>query len=315
MLPQPVLPAGPSSPNHQSSCSSQSDSGLSSVLSDVESRSAISNATSPPELAVTTTVKEDDIPAASSSPEEDLSQEEIVQKVTEPVPGQPQTQASDFLPGPDIPLPDLNLDQLIASHQESQAPPEATKEVGESGVSLANLMKGAKHTLASFVKWVKTIDSFCQLPKEDRLRCVKGCWIEQMILSIVYRSLILQSGKLVMSSGATFKAEDMRHELVAYTMARIMGEVMGSFKSLELDHKEFVCLRLLFLFSPGEPGTLPFGGPCPLLCYQWSDKHFDALLGAVVQLVGMCQDARPLVLPCGVNRGSTLANQIWCLGV
>ena len=47
----------------------------------------------------------------------------------------------------------------------------------------------------------------------------------------------------------------MRHELVSYTMARIMGEVMGAFMNLELEHKEFVCLRLLFLFSPGEQGA------------------------------------------------------------
>ena len=251
-LPQPAVPtADPPSPEASTS-SSQSDSGMSSSISDVESHggSAITNSTMPPELA--TSSARNDPGEASTSPKKNISQEEILQRVADSVPGQPQTQAADFLGGPDIPLPELDLDKLIASHQESQTPPPATQDTGEDGMTMPKLLAGAKHTLVNFVKWVKMIDAFCQLPKEDRLRCVKGCWIEQMILSIVYRSLILQSGKLVTSSGAMFQAADMRHELVAYTMARIMGEVMGSFKNLELDHKEFVCVRLLLLFAPGE---------------------------------------------------------------
>ena len=248
-----VLPASPPSPQPSTS-SSHSDSGLSSTASDADSHkgSTITNSTIPPELATRTAKEEPDAPTA---PKENLTREQVLQKVAEPVPGQPQTQASDFLSGPDVPLPELDLDTLIMSHQETQTPPPATEDVGESGVSMPGLLSGAKQTLASFVKWVRMIDAFCQLPKEDRLRCVKGSWIEQMILSIVYRSLILQSGKLVLSSGTAFQAEDMRHELVSYTMARIMGEVMGTFKNLELDHKEFVCMRLLFLFSPGEQGA------------------------------------------------------------
>lgn len=243
-----VILTDPSSPQ---ASSSQSDSGLSSVASDADSHKelTISNSTLPPELTSNGTEEPD---PSASPPKDNITQEEIMHKVAEDTPGQRQTHAKDFLSGPDIPLAELDLDWLIATHQETQTPPPVTKDAGEEGLSMPSLMSGAKHTLGSFVKWVRMIDTFCQLPKEDRLRCVKGCWTEQMILSLVYRSLILQSGKLVTSSGTAFQAEDMQHELVAYTISRVMGEVMATFKALELDHKEFVCLRLLLLFSPGE---------------------------------------------------------------
>ena len=181
----------------------------------------------------------------------------VLDQIKEEDSDHPPPRKESYLSGPDAPLPDLELDVLCKSHRIVHTLPEETKNTPQA-VNITDLIKGGKATLGMFVKWIKGIPLFTNLPVVDRVSCVKACYIEQMILTIVYRSLILQSEGMVMGSGKEFKAEEVEHSLISYSIGRIMSELMGNFKSLDLDYKEFICLRLLFLFNPGQiTGYLP----------------------------------------------------------
>ena len=182
----------------------------------------------------------------------------VLDQIKEEDSDHPPARKESFLGGPDAPLPDLDLDELCKTHRIVHTLPDEKKNTPQA-VNITDLIKGGKATFGMFVKWIKGIPLFTNLPVVDRVSCVKACYIEQMILTIVYRSLILQSEGMVLGSGKEFKAEEVEHSLISYSIGRIMSELMGNFKSLDLDYKEFICLRLLFLFNPGQ-----FNGYLPL---------------------------------------------------
>jgi hypothetical protein len=182
-------------------------------------------------------------------PKEEGSMLEQIKKESKEV---PSFRKESFISGPDAPLVDLDLDELCKTHRLVHTLPEEKKATPQA-VNIGDLIAGGKATFGLFVKWIKGIPLFCEIPPTERVACVKACYIEQMILTIIYRSLILQSEGMVLTSGKEFKPEEVDNALVSYSIGRIMGELMGAFKSLDLDYKEFICLRLLFLFNPDSP--------------------------------------------------------------
>ena len=259
-------------PSHSYASSVHSDSGIDShkdddsTISDVSSvfsgkslqpfsppspsssqSSSNQSSSTPQELASrTTSVAEPPSPNTLPSKHE----ARVLDQIKEEDSDHPPARKESFLGGPDAPLPDLDLDELCKTHRSIHTMPE--KKQSEAGsIGMAELIKNGKASFGMFVKWIKGIPLFTNLPVVDRVSCVKACYIEQLILTIVYRSLILQSEGMVMGSGKEFKAAEVENSLISYGIGRIMSELMGNFKSLDLDYKEFICLRLLFLFNPG----------------------------------------------------------------
>ena len=209
--------------------------------------SSTQNSSSNQELANQSTSIIDPPTSPLSPPKTEV---DILDQVVEDNRDHPPLESSSLLAGPDAPLPDIDLDELCKSHMSVHTLPEEKKSK-PSGVSLQDLITGGKASFGLFVKWLKGIPLFTNLPTNDRVSCVKACYIEQLLLTIVYRSLVLQSDGMVMDSGTEFKPDEVKHSLMSYGIGRVVGELMGTFKSLNLDFKEFVCLRLLLLFNPG----------------------------------------------------------------
>ena len=200
-----------------------------------------------PELVSQTTSITECPSPLSQPPGEEVSPVEQTQEESEECLAH---KGQSLLSGPDVPIPDVDLDELCKSHRDVHTLPQE-KPSSSSQIGMQELIKNAKVSFGLFIKWIKGIPLFCAIPTKERVACVKACYIEQLMLTIMYRSLILRSEGMVMSSGKEFKPGEVNNALISYGIGRIIGELMGAFKSLDLDYKEFICLRLLFLFNPG----------------------------------------------------------------
>jgi hypothetical protein len=202
-----------------------------------------------PELVSQTTSITECPSPLSQPPGEEVSPVEQTQEESEECLAH---KGQSLLSGPDVPIPDVDLDELCKSHRDVHTLPQE-KPSSSSQIGMQELIKNAKVSFGLFIKWIKGIPLFCAIPTKERVACVKACYIEQLMLTIMYRSLILRSEGMVMSSGKEFKPGEVNNALISYGIGRIIGELMGAFKSLDLDYKEFICLRLLFLFNPDSP--------------------------------------------------------------
>ena len=168
----------------------------------------------------------------------------------------PKPQKDTLISGPDVPLADINLDSLIESHNDMFKFPTQVKEIDKDGVDIKPLIDSAKQSLAMLCGWFRSVPTFMQLPQEDRVKCLKACWVEQVVLNLVFRSVVQtpDEGLLFHTGMKMAKSDSINHSLVSYTLGRIKGELMTVFKDLQLDYKEFVVIRLLVLLNPGVCG-------------------------------------------------------------
>ena len=188
-------------------------------------------------LGVSSNDRSEVSPAAERSPDDDS---------TSPIP------SKLFLPGPDIELPPIDLEQLIKLHDQIFQPPSAMTTPSPKGIDLSQIIVSGKLSLGKLIEWIRLIATFTRLPRKDRINCLKYCWLDQIIYNTIFRTFICsQSGNVVLQVGMEVKPSDVSNSLVAYGVNRVMIELLGTFKSLSLDYKEFVCIRLLALFNPG----------------------------------------------------------------
>ena len=166
----------------------------------------------------------------------------------------PEPRKDTLISGPDVPLVDIDLDALIQSHDDMFQFPTQVKEVDKvDGVDVKPLLDSGRQSLLMLGSWFRSVPTFMQLPREDRVKCLRACWADQGLLSLVFRSVVQtpDEGVLLHSGIKLATGNSIKHSLASYTLGRIMGEIMTVFKDLQLDYKEFVIIRLLVLFNPG----------------------------------------------------------------
>ena len=160
--------------------------------------------------------------------------------------------SGDLTQGTNIPKVVFDWDYLIKTHEETIKAPDETKAPSSGGVSLHSLLKSGRRSFMYFVDWIKLLPMFTELPPGARKSCLGSCWISQAILNVFYRTFICSSsGNIVMQNGLEVAAKDIQHPLMAMGISK-MQEAMGTFMKLQVDYKEFLCLRLLCLFNPGK---------------------------------------------------------------
>ena len=165
----------------------------------------------------------------------------------------PKPRKDTLISGPDVPLVDIDLDALIQSHNDMFKFPTQVKEIDKAGVDVKPLLDSGRQSLLMLGSWFRSVPTFMQLRQENRVKCLRACWVDQAILSLVFRSVVQtpDEGLLFHSGIKMATTGSIKHSLTSYIANRIMGELMAVFKGLELDYKEFVIIRLLVLLNPG----------------------------------------------------------------
>ncbi|EGV99973.1 Nuclear receptor subfamily 5 group A member 2 [Cricetulus griseus] len=117
------------------------------------------------------------------------------------------------------------------------------------------MCKMADLTLFSIVEWARSSIFFRELKVDDQMKLLQNSWSELLILDHIYRQVVYgKEGSLLLITGQHVDYASIVSE-AGVTLSNLVShsqELVLRFRSLQFDHREFVCLKFLVLFSLGK---------------------------------------------------------------
>ncbi|KAL1023322.1 hypothetical protein UPYG_G00039210 [Umbra pygmaea] len=114
------------------------------------------------------------------------------------------------------------------------------------------MCKMADQTLFSIVEWARSSIFFRELKVDDQMKLLQNCWSELLILDHIFRQVMhAKEGSILLVTGQQVDYTVIASQAGA-TLNNLMShaqELVGKLRSLQLDQREFVCLKFLVLFS------------------------------------------------------------------
>ncbi|TDH08667.1 hypothetical protein EPR50_G00100170 [Perca flavescens] len=138
--------------------------------------------------------------------------------------------------------------KIMAYLQQEQASRGKHEKLNTFGL----MCKMADQTLFSIVEWARSSIFFRELKVDDQMKLLQNCWSELLILDHVFRqvmhakegSILLVTGQHVDYAVIASQAGSTLNNLLSHAQ-----ELVAKLRSLQLDQREFVCLKFLVLFS------------------------------------------------------------------
>ncbi|CAF0830995.1 unnamed protein product [Didymodactylos carnosus] len=105
------------------------------------------------------------------------------------------------------------------------------------------------YQLRSLIEWAKDLKGFIELSDNDKIALLRGHTGENLILGVACRSLqcedhLILGNHHIISRNAP--DEGLRRAAI-----RILDEIVKPLKEIQLDEKEFACLKAIVFFDPG----------------------------------------------------------------
>uniref|UniRef100_A0A4W3I659 Nuclear receptor subfamily 5, group A, member 2 n=1 Tax=Callorhinchus milii TaxID=7868 RepID=A0A4W3I659_CALMI len=143
--------------------------------------------------------------------------------------------------------PQVQAKILSYLHQE-----QASRGKHEKLSTFGLMCKMADQTLFSIVEWARSSIFFRELKVDDQMKLLQNCWSELLILDHIYRQVAhWKEGAILLVTG-----QQVDYSVIAsqagVTLNNLMNhaqELVVKLHSLQLDQREFVCLKFLVLFS------------------------------------------------------------------
>ncbi|XP_055454095.1 nuclear receptor subfamily 5 group A member 2 isoform X3 [Psammomys obesus] len=114
------------------------------------------------------------------------------------------------------------------------------------------MCKMADQTLFSIVEWARSSIFFRELKVDDQMKLLQNCWSELLILDHIYRQVVHgKEGSIFLVTGQQLDYSSIASQAGA-TLSNLMNhaqELVVRLRSLQIDQREFVCLKFLVLFS------------------------------------------------------------------
>ncbi|XP_015856453.1 nuclear receptor subfamily 5 group A member 2 isoform X1 [Peromyscus maniculatus bairdii] len=114
------------------------------------------------------------------------------------------------------------------------------------------MCKMADQTLFSIVEWARSSVFFRDLKVDDQMKLLQNCWSELLILDHIYRQVVHgKEGSLLLITGQQVDYSSIASQ-AGVTLTNLLShsqELILRLRSLQFDHREFVCLKFLVLFS------------------------------------------------------------------
>nr|AET85183.1 nuclear receptor subfamily 5 group A member 2 [Cricetulus barabensis] len=114
------------------------------------------------------------------------------------------------------------------------------------------MCKMADLTLFSIVEWARSSIFFRELKVDDQMKLLQNSWSELLILDHIYRQVVYgKEGSLLLITGQHVDYASIVSE-AGVTLSNLVShsqELVLRFRSLQFDHREFVCLKFLVRFS------------------------------------------------------------------
>uniref|UniRef100_A0A672KB86 Nuclear receptor subfamily 5, group A, member 2 n=2 Tax=Sinocyclocheilus grahami TaxID=75366 RepID=A0A672KB86_SINGR len=138
--------------------------------------------------------------------------------------------------------------KILAYLQQEQASRGKHEKLNTFGL----MCKMADQTLFSIVEWARSSIFFRELKVDDQMKLLQNCWSELLILDHIFRQVMhAKEGSILLVTG-----QQVDYGLIASqagaTLNNLLShaqELVSKLRSLQLDQREFVCLKFLVLFS------------------------------------------------------------------
>ncbi|XP_062306579.1 nuclear receptor subfamily 5 group A member 2 isoform X2 [Osmerus eperlanus] len=138
--------------------------------------------------------------------------------------------------------------KILAYLQQEQASRGKHEKLNTFGL----MCKMADQTLFSIVEWARSSIFFRELKVDDQMKLLQNCWSELLILDHIFRQVVhAKEGSILLVTGQQVDYAVIASQAGA-TLNNLMShaqELVGKLRSLQLDQREFVCLKFLVLFS------------------------------------------------------------------
>lgn len=138
------------------------------------------------------------------------------------------------------------------SSSNSNSSVGSTTETNPNMISMDNACELAASLLFGAVEWARNIPFFRELNFNDQCLLLQITWSELFLLNASQCNMPIQATQLLILNGIhsnTIETERMQNYL---DQTRKFQEQVEKFKSMNLDHAEYSCLKAIVLFTPGE---------------------------------------------------------------
>ncbi|XP_016006050.1 nuclear receptor subfamily 5 group A member 2 isoform X2 [Rousettus aegyptiacus] len=138
--------------------------------------------------------------------------------------------------------------KIMAYLQQEQASRSKHEKLSAFGL----MCKMADQTLFSIVEWARSSVFFRELKVDDQMKLLQNCWSELLVLDHLYRQVVHgKEGSIFLVTGQQVECATIVPQAGA-TLSSLMGhaqDLVAKLRALQLDQREFVCLKFLVLFS------------------------------------------------------------------
>ena len=116
--------------------------------------------------------------------------------------------------------------------------------------TLAHVTQNAEAQIKRNLEWFKYLPLLHEIKESDRNVLSKSAWIELMLVNLTKQSL-QSHDKVRLCDGQDLDFSTAQATGIGDIMHRLM-QLTAKFKELNLDHAEFVCIKVIVLLNPGE---------------------------------------------------------------
>nr|BAG82648.1 estrogen receptor alpha [Protopterus dolloi] len=178
----------------------------------------------------------------------------------------------------------LVAEQIIGTLLEAEPPSvfsehDPSKPFTEASV-MAILTNLADKELVHMITWAKRVPGFVDLSLQDQVQLLEGCWLEILMIGLVWRSLG-HSGKLMFAPDLILDRNEGKCIDGIVEIFDNLLAVISRFQTMKVQFEEYLCLKALILLNssmlPFMSNTVEMYNDKVHIC-MIVDKILDALI-------------------------------------
>ncbi|XP_076359943.1 nuclear hormone receptor FTZ-F1 beta-like isoform X2 [Tachypleus tridentatus] len=117
---------------------------------------------------------------------------------------------------------------------------------------LTTLCKIADNRLYKIVKWCKSLPLFKEIQRDDQIALLINSWCEMLLLSCCYRSMSTPN-QVCISKDKPVNLQQAQQSGLGPVIERMLN-LIEHLRRLQVDHHEFVCLKVIILLTSDVSG-------------------------------------------------------------
>ncbi|XP_053560452.1 estrogen receptor beta [Bombina bombina] len=146
----------------------------------------------------------------------------------------------------------LGPEQFVLSLIEAEPPNVLLMNCPSKPFTEASLMmsltKLADKELVHMIGWAKKIPGFVELSLYDQVRLLECCWLEVLMMGLIWRSLD-HPGQLFFAQDLAIDREEGRCVEGILEIFDMLLATTSRLRELKLQHREYLCLKVLILLN------------------------------------------------------------------